>query len=65
MDYIMVKQNIKVLHKLNNFKEIRIGNFLVDGYTPTAKTVYKFQGCYYHYCKNDCPIIKNRVLPLA
>ena len=39
MDYIMVKQNIKVLHKLNNFKEIRIGNFLVDGHTPTAKTV--------------------------
>ena len=58
MDYIMVKENIKILHKLNNSKEIRIGNFLVDGYAPTTKTVYEFQGCYYHYCRDDCPIVK-------
>ena len=58
MDYIMVKENIKILHKLNNSKEIRIGNFLVDGYAPTTKTVYEFQGCYYHYCRDACPIVK-------
>ena len=58
MDYIMVKENIKILHKLNNSKEIRIGNFLVDGYAPTTKTVYEFQGCYYHYCWDDCPIVR-------
>ena len=58
MDYIMVKENIKILHKLNNSKEIRIGNFLVDGYAPTTKTVYEFQGCYYHYCRDTCPIVK-------
>ena len=58
MDYIMVKENIKILHKLNNSKEIRIGNFLVDGYAPITKTVYEFQGSYYHYCKDDCPIVK-------
>ena len=54
----MVKENIKILHKLNSSKELRIGNFLVDGYAPTTKTVYEFQGCYYHYCQDDCPIIK-------
>ena len=58
MDYIMVKEKIKILHKLNNSKEIRIGNFLVDGYAPSTKTVYEFQGCYYHYCQDDCPIVK-------
>ena len=54
----MVKENIKILHKLNNSKEIRIGNFLVDSYAPSTKTVYEFQGCYYHYCQDDCPIIQ-------
>ena len=54
----MEKENLKILHKLNNSKEIRIGNFLVEGYAPTTKTVYKFQGCYYHYCQDDCPIVK-------
>ena len=58
MDYIMVKENIKILYKLNRSKEIRIGNFSVDGYCPTLKTVYEFQGCYYHYCRDDCPILK-------
>ena len=27
----MEKENINILHKLNNSKEIRIGIFLVDG----------------------------------
>ena len=58
MDYIMVKEKIKILHQLNNSKEIRIGNFLVDGYAPSTKTVYEFPGCYYHYCWYDCPIVK-------
>ena len=49
MDYIMHKKNIKILHKLNNSKEGRIGNFLVDGYSPSSKTVHEFLGCYYHY----------------
>ena len=31
MDYIMQKENIRILHKLNNSKENRIGNFPVDG----------------------------------
>ena len=58
MDYIMQKENIRILHKLNNFKEIRIGNFLVEGYSPRSKTGYEFQGCYYHYCRDDCLIVK-------
>ena len=58
MDYIMLKKNIRILHKLNNSKEIRKGNFLVDGYSPRSKTLYEIQGCYYHYCQDDCPIVK-------
>ena len=54
----MQKQNIRILHELNNSKEVRIGNFLVDGYSPSSKIVYEFQGCYYHYCLDDCPIVK-------
>ena len=46
------------MHKLNNAKEIRIGNFLVDSYGASSKTVYEFQVCYYHYCQDDCPIVK-------
>ena len=57
VDYIMQKENIRILHKLNNSKEVRIGNFLVDGYSPRSKTVYEFQGYYCHYWRYDCPIV--------
>ena len=58
MDYIMVKENIKTLHKLNNSKEIRIEKFLLNRYAPNTETVYKFKGFYYHYCRDDCLIVK-------
>ena len=46
----MKNNTIKILHNLNNKKEIRIGNYLVDGFCPKTKTVYEFNGYYYHYC---------------
>ena len=58
MDYIMKNEKIKILHKLNNKKEIRIGNYLLDGYCIQNKTVYEYHGCYYHYCTEDCPTVK-------
>ena len=58
MDFIMKKEKIKILHKLNNQKEIRIGNYLLDGYCIQNKTVYEYHGCYYHYCNEDCPTVK-------
>ena len=32
MDFLMKEQRIKIFHKLNNSKEVRIGNYLVDGF---------------------------------
>ena len=40
----MKNNKIKTLHKLNNQKEIRIGNYLVDGFCPKTKTVYEYNG---------------------
>ena len=57
MDYIMIDQKIKILHKMNNSKEIRIGNYLVDGFCPRNNTVYEYNGCYYHHCPNNCYIV--------
>ena len=49
MDFLMKKEKIKILHKLNNQREIRIGNYLLDGFCIQNKTVYEYHGCYYHY----------------
>ena len=61
LDYLMKNNKIKILHKLNNQKEIRIGNYLVDGFCPKTKTVYEYNGCYYHYCRFNCHIVKKIV----
>ena len=58
MDYLMLTENIKILHKLNNGKEIRFGNYLVDGYCVSTKTVYEYNGCYYHKCPHNCFIFR-------
>ena len=49
LDFLMKSNKIKILHKLNHQKEIRIGNYLVDGFCAKTKTVYEFNGCYYHH----------------
>ena len=46
MDYLMKEQQIKILHKMNNSKEIRIGNYLEDGFCQKNNTVYEYNGCY-------------------
>ena len=56
-DFLMKNENIKILHKLNQ-KEIRIANYLLDGYCIQNKTVYEFHGCYFHYCTENCPTVK-------
>ena len=59
MDYLMeTGSSTNILHKLNNSREIRFGNYLVDGYCIDSKTVYEFNGCYFHGCSYDCFIIK-------
>ena len=36
-----------------NGKEVRVGNFLVDGYCQQTETKYEFYGCFWHGC-SDC-----------
>ena len=55
----MRENKIKILHKLNNQKEIRVGSYLVDGFCVNTKTVYEFSGCYFHYL--DCSIVKKKI----
>ena len=38
-----------ILHA-NNEGEQRISNFLVDGFQPSTRTVYEFNGCLWHGC---------------
>ncbi len=39
--------DLNILHGENRM-EVRVGNFLVDGYDPDTQTVYEFYGCYWH-----------------
>lgn len=48
MNWLIETHGYKILHKLNNNREKRIGPFPVDGYDPFTKTVYQYNGCYYH-----------------
>ena len=54
----MKENRIKIKHKLNNQKEVRVGPYLVDGFCLKTKTVYEFNGCYFHHCNLDCFIVK-------
>ena len=58
LDDLSCKEGIKIRHKINNQKEVRRGNFRVDGFCYQNKTVYEFNGCYYHGCKFNCFIVK-------
>jgi hypothetical protein len=45
LDHIAKTQNINIQHKVNSGSEFRIGPYRVDGYDPTTRTVYEFDGC--------------------
>ena len=53
MEYLMDSEKIHILHGRNHIGEVRIGPYLVDGYDPITRTVYEFNGCYFHGC-SDC-----------
>lgn len=38
-----------IQHKLNT-GEKKIGRYFVDGYAESTKTIYEFNGCYFHGC---------------
>ena len=57
MDHISERDKVKILDKVNNGKEVRIGRYFADGYCSDNKTVYEFQGCYHH--GHVCELTKN------
>ena len=44
------KHNLKISHAKNG-GELKIGQFLLDGYCEASQTVYEFHGCFWHGCK--------------
>ena len=60
MDHVAERDSISIKHKLNNSnKEVRIGPYFVDGYCAETRTVYEFQGCWYHFC-SDCQTLSDK-----
>ena len=56
MNYLMETEGVHILHARNHISEVRIGPYLVEGYDPNTRTVYEFNGCYFHgcsHCKKD------------
>jgi hypothetical protein len=48
MDWVSLKNNTLIYHKLNSGKEKCIPPFRVDGYDPSSRYVYEYNGCWYH-----------------
>lgn len=49
--YISYSEN-KFIQHLRNGGEVKFGKYSVDGYCKDTKTIYEFNGCYWHGCGN-------------
>ena len=56
LDYIAQRDRLDIQHA-HNVGEKRIGCYLVEAFDTTNKTVYEFNGCYFH--GHDCEINNN------
>ena len=53
LSFLNQQKGIFIRHAENSIHgEVRIENYLVDGYEESCKTIYEFYGCYYH--GHDC-----------
>lgn len=51
LEYVSHKTGQKILHARNNQgKEVKIGRYKVDGFSPETNTAYEFNGCIFHGC---------------
>ena len=48
LEWLAQKQSIKIMHRLNSYKEVRKGPYQVDGYCAENNTIYQYDGCYFH-----------------
>ena len=57
-DYMKQKDNCYIIHRLNNNnKEVYINHIPVDGFCSNTRTVYEFNGCYFH--GHECNLTKH------
>ena len=56
LDYVAHRDGLDIQHA-HNVGEKRIGRYVVDGFDTTNKTVYEFNGCYFH--GHDCEMNTN------
>ena len=49
MDYVSKAEGITIWHQRNH-GEVKIGPYSVDGFEPGTKTVFEYDGCYFHGC---------------
>ena len=56
MDYMAIREQIIICHKMNNNKEKKIGPYLIDGFNAAGKVCFEYYGCFFHghsCIKND------------
>ena len=54
LEYVMFRDGAAIKHARNG-GESHIGGYRVDGYDPATRTVYEFNGCYWHGCQKCFP----------
>ena len=42
---------------VREWSHVQVWLYLVDGFCVKNNTVYEYNGCYYHHCKNNCYIV--------
>ena len=50
LEYIAKRDNIEIQHARNK-GEMKIGDYLVDGWHEPSSTCYEYFGCWYHSCR--------------
>ncbi|XP_074661604.1 uncharacterized protein LOC141914236 [Tubulanus polymorphus] len=55
LKWLAVEKNLDIKHVLNG-GEVTLGKFKVDGFHEKTRTVYEFNGCYFHGCPKCFPV---------
>jgi hypothetical protein len=49
LEYLIYSEKREIVHQLNSSSgEVKIGNFRVDGFEKKSKTIFEFNGCFFH-----------------
>ncbi|XP_071507356.1 uncharacterized protein [Diadema antillarum] len=59
----VAEQNGVYIQHARNQGEVKVGKYYLDGYCQENKTVYEFNGCYWHGCPNCYAFNTNSIRP--